>query len=371
MKVLSLFSNIGVAETYLSEIGFEVILANEIDEKRSGIYTELYPDSEMINGDITDENITDLIIKKSLDYGIEVLMATPPCQGMSTAGKKDKLDIRNELICYAVEIAKEIQPKYIMFENVPMQLKTKVMYKGMKTLIPEYIKIELGNNYQINSYVINTADYGVPQLRERAIFLLTRKDINREWVMPPKESKVITLLDAIGDLPILDPLIYDIDYQKHLEIFPDFEKRARMAEEISFWHKPPKHVLRQVISMQHTPTGKSAFDNEIYFPTKKDGNPVKGYKNTYKRQSWDMPAYTITMYNRTISSQNNVHPGRLLESGLYSDPRVLTTYELMLCMSLPSNWNISKEISESYLRSIIGEGIPPLFIKKLFSNIRE
>lgn len=370
MKVLSLFSNIGVSETYLHEIGFDVVLANEIDEKRAEIYKDLYPNCEMITGDITDKKVSDIIIKKSLEYGIDLLMATPPCQGMSTAGKKDKYDVRNELICYAVKIAQKIQPKYIMFENVPMKLKTKIMYKNAEVLIPDYIKSELGDSYYINTSVINTADYGVPQLRERVIFLLTRKDIPNKWEMPPKENKIVTLYEAIGDLPILDPLIYDIDYSKHLEIFPNYEERTKIAEDISFWHKPPKHVLRQVISMQHTPTGETAFDNKVYFPVKKDGTPVKGYRNTYKRQSWDKPAYTITMYNRTISSQNNVHPGRLLDSGLYSDPRVLSTYELMLCMSLPKNWGISKDISESYLRSIIGEGIPPLFVKKLFLNIR-
>lgn len=370
LKVLSLFSNIGVSETYLNEVGFDVVLANEIDEKRADIYKELYPNSEMITGDITDRDVINCITQKSLEYGIDVLMATPPCQGMSTAGKKAKDDVRNELICYAVEIAEKIKPKYIMFENVPMKLKTEILYKDNRILIPDYIEAKLGDSYFIKSYIINTVDYGIPQVRERAIFLLTRKDLNILWEMPLKEEKTLTLFDAIGDLPILDPLIYDVDYEKHLEIFPDYEERAQEAEKISFWHKPPRHVLRQVIAMQHTPTGETAFNNEIYFPVKEDGTPVKGYKNTYKRQSWDRPAYTITMYNRTISSQNNVHPGRLLDSGLYSDPRVLTTYELMLCMSLPKDWEISKTISDSYLRSVIGEGIPPLFIKKLFLNIK-
>ena len=123
--------------------------------------------------------------------------------------------------------------------------------------------------------------------------------------------------------------------------------------------------------MQHTPTGQTAFDNEIYFPKKSNGTPVKGYRNTYKRQHWDKPAYTITMDNRKISSQNNVHPGRLLDKKLniYSDARVLTLYEIMLVMSLPGDWPIPEGTSEAFLRRIIGEGIPPLFIKKLFEML--
>ena len=123
--------------------------------------------------------------------------------------------------------------------------------------------------------------------------------------------------------------------------------------------------------MMHTPTGETAFDNKKYFPVKENGTPVKGYRNTYKRQNWDTPAYTVTMDNRKISSQNNVHPGRYLgvdENGdtIYSDARTLTLYELMLVMSLPSNWPVPEKTSEAFLRRIIGEGIPPLFVKKVF-----
>ena len=125
--------------------------------------------------------------------------------------------------------------------------------------------------------------------------------------------------------------------------------------------------------MIHTPSGKSAFDNEKYFPVKDDGTPVRGFRNTYKRQDWDIPAYTVTMDNRKISSQNNVHPGRYLgidSNGdvLYSDPRALTIYELMKIMSIPDNWPLPPKTEPAFLRSIIGEGIPSLFTKKVFLN---
>ena len=126
--------------------------------------------------------------------------------------------------------------------------------------------------------------------------------------------------------------------------------------------------------MQYTPSGCSAFDNAPeHRPQKIDGSLVRGYHNTYKRQNWDTPAYTVTMDNRKISSQNNVHPGRLIgqdENGrdIYSDPRTLTLYELMRVMSLPEDWNVPANTDEAFLRRIIGEGIPPLFMKKLFQN---
>ena len=126
--------------------------------------------------------------------------------------------------------------------------------------------------------------------------------------------------------------------------------------------------------MQHTPTGKTAFDNEVYYPKKNDGTPVKGYHNTYKRQNWNTPAYAVTMDNRKISSQNNVHPGRveyINDKGevIYSDARALTLYEIMRVTSLPDEWNIPNNASEQFLRRIIGEGIPPMFVKKVFQNL--
>jgi DNA (cytosine-5)-methyltransferase 1 len=120
--------------------------------------------------------------------------------------------------------------------------------------------------------------------------------------------------------------------------------------------------------MGRTPTGKTAFNNKIYFP-KKDGRRIRGYPTTYKRIEWDKPAPTITMCNGAISSQNNVHPGRLQKNGIYSDARVLSILELMILMGLPKNWNIPSFASDNLVRKIIGEGVPPKLIKILIKTM--
>ena len=374
MKALSLFANIGVAEAYLEGIGVEVVVANELIERRSKLYSQIYPKTNMICGDITDKEIRLNIIKSSKALGAEVVMATPPCQGMSTAGQQETDDERNKLICPVIEIVKEIRPKYVFIENVPMFYNTDILLGEERILIPNLIERELGGEYQINKYVIDTKDYGVPQTRERAIMLLSRKDLQNVWVLPPKEKRIVTMKDAIGHLPPLDPYVKDVSESERKALFPLYEKRKEDAKQISQWHIPPHHVKRQVIAMQHTPTGCTAFDNPVYYPVKENGNPVKGYHNTYKRQNWDTAAYTVTMDNRKISSQNNVHPGRYErtdENGdaIYSDARTLTLYELMIIMSLPDNWPVPSNTSEAFLRRIIGEGIPPLFVKKVFEQL--
>jgi len=374
LQVLSLFSNIGVAEAYLDSIGVNVAVANELIEKRASLYSKIYPHTNMICGDITDKEIFEKIIEKAIDCNVDTIMATPPCQGMSTAGQQIKDDERNKLICPVVQSVKIIKPKYVFIENVPLFYQTKINIKGKNLLIPDYISCELGDLYHISRHVINTKDYSVPQTRERAILLLTRKDIKQLWTLPNKENTVVTMMDAIGNLPIVDPYVTDVSEKELLDMFPHFYERKKVALSISHWNMPPHHIKRQVIAMQHTPTGCTAFDNKKFYPIKENGEAVKGYHNTYKRQNWDTAAYTVTMDNRKISSQNNVHPGRkeYIDSEgcqIYSDPRTLTLYELMIIMSLPTNWPVPMDTSEAFLRRIIGEGIPPLFVKKVFENL--
>lgn len=373
MKAASLFANIGVAEAYLESIGIDVVVANELIERRANLYSQIYPRTNMICGDITNAKVFDEISKACVDENVDILMATPPCQGMSTAGPQEEDDIRNSLICPVIRMVHKINPKYVFIENVPMFYNTEIIIDGEKICIPDLIERELGAAYKINKYTIDTKEYSVPQTRERAILLLTRKDQEKEWVLPDKDKKIVTMMDAIGDLPELDPYVKDVSEEERKTMFPLYEQRRKAALKISCWHVPPHHVKRQVVAMQHTPTGCTAFDNPIFFPVKENGDPVKGYHNTYKRQNWDTAAYTVTMDNRKISSQNNVHPGREYTSDtgevLYSDPRTLTLYELMIIMSLPKNWPVPKSTSEAFLRRIIGEGIPPLFVKKVFENL--
>ncbi len=374
MKALSLFANIGVAEAYLEDIGINVVVANELIERRAKLYSEIYPHTKMICGDITEDKIKKEIIAESNKANVQVILATPPCQGMSTAGQQNDDDERNLLICHVLDVIKKVKPKYVFIENVPLFYQTEIKVKDKKVLIPDLINNELGKKYIIHKYVIDTQDYGVPQMRERAIMLLTKKDLKHEWILPEKDNKIVTMQEAIGHLPPLDPYVKDITDKERRAMFPHYEERCKQALEISPWHVPPQHVKRQVVVMQHTPTGCSAFDNKEFYPVKENGEPVKGYHNTYSRQNWDTAAYTVTMDNRKISSQNNVHPGRPEGKDkkgniIYSDARTLTLYELMLIMSLPNDWPVPIHTSEAFLRRIIGEGIPPLFVKKAFEMI--
>ena len=372
-KILSLFANIGVAEAYLESIGCNVCVANEIIESRATLYKRIYPQCDMVCGDITNSAIYKQIIELSKKHGVDVIMATPPCQGMSTAGEQKEDDERNKLLIPALNAILDILPKYVIIENVPNFVNTNIVINGKKILLTTMVKDYLNEYYNISINIINTSDYGVPQSRERMIILASRKGL-KEWTLPNKEMHKVTLKEAIGWIPEIDPFIKDISEKEFHRLFPLYEKRRETALKISKWNIPPVHIYRQVQAMMYTPTGKSAFDNPIHKPVKSNGDYVKGYRNTYMRQRWDTPAYTITMDNRKISSQGNVHPGRFIKHGengedIYSDARTLTLFELMLVMSLPKDWPLPANTKEPFVRRIIGEGIPPLFIKKLFKRI--
>jgi DNA (cytosine-5)-methyltransferase 1 len=372
LKGLSLFANVGIAEAYFEDLGIDICVANEIDIDRARFYQEIYKNTNMICGDITVDTIRDTIVKESIKQNVDFIIATPPCQGMSEAGLRLEFDPRNQLISYAIDVIKRIKPKFVLLENVPKQLTTKIQYGDNIVLIPEYIKSELGNDYNFNKEdLVMAKDYGVPQLRERNIFLLVRKDQPYVWEFPEKQQE-ITLKEAIGDLPPLDPYLRE-GLTETLTRFPQYEEKRIKALAVSKWHYPPTHSWKQVEWMMHTPSGKSAIYNEKFYPQKADGTPVKAHHNHYRRLKWDMPCRTITQNNGVISSLACVHPGRPYKNDngevIYSDARVLTIYELLIVMSLPLNWPIPEWAKETFIRKVIGEGIPSRLVREIMKAL--
>lgn len=368
-KAVSLFANVGIAETYLAEVSVDTVLANELLPERVAFYRHLYPEVEMIQGDITDPTVYGEIIAKSQDLQVDFVLATPPCQGMSLAGKREALDPRNQLIYYAVQAVLDLQPKYVLLENVPQQLRTKVNHQGELLLIPEYLQKTLGEHYHFaKQSLVRARDYAVPQMRKRNIVLLSRKDMPYVWEMPPVLGKEITLREAFAHVPSLDPLLVE-GIEETVAKFPEFQEKAQRGKSLSPWHKPPVHSKKLVTLMEHTPSGCTAFDNPVHFPKRSDGVRVKGHSNQYRRHSWDSPCRTVTQNSSAISSLCCVHPGHPLGDGRYSDPRCLSIYELFIVSSLPLDWDIPPWAKDKLIRSVIGEGIPPLLVKHILGEL--
>ncbi len=350
MKAMSLFSSAGVGEFYLDRIGIKVVVANEIIEKRADLYKAIYPDTTMVVGDIKDEVVFNKIYEIAKCNNVEFIIASPPCQGISIAGKNRKVeemakDPRNYLITYVVDMIRLVKPKYVLIENVPLLLKLRLYIEDKFLTVEDILIREFEEEYDIDYQILDSSDYGVPQIRTRAIIRLKKKGLI--WELPDKKLNKVTVRDTIEDLPSIES-----------------------GEKTNIrWHFGRKHSKEHILWMKHTPTGQSAFDNEVYFPKKKDGTKIKGYKSSYRRIKWDEPAPTITIRNDAISSQRNVHPGKLRADGTYSDARVLSILELMRLSSLPDNWPIPNGTPEILIRQVLGECIPPLFVEALVKGV--
>lgn len=350
VKGMSLFSSCGVGEYYLERSGINIVVANELLPKRADLYRKIYPKSTMICGDISEQEIFKKVEEIAIKEKVEFMIASPPCQGFSVAGKNRSLDDfskddRNYLIKYVVKMIQSVKPKFIIIENVPSMLKLQFSDNGEKLDVLQYLNKVFQKEYNIEADILDTSNYGTPQRRKRAIIKLTANGL--EWKWPQKNNKIITVNEAIGDLPSLE------------------------SGEISNikWHFARNHDTRQVEWMRHTPTGHSAFENEEFYPVKKDGSKIKGYNSSYRRIKWDEPAPTITIRNDAISSQRNVHPGHKLKSGLYSDARVLSILELIRLTGLPDEWPIPINTSEILVRQVLGECIPPLLVEAIAKEI--
>ena len=350
MKAVSLFSSAGVGETYLKEIGIDVVVGAELIEKRAKLYKHLYPNSEIIIGDINKQETKDQISKYITD-DVKLLIATPPCQGVSSVGKNKNQeqflkDNRNFLIFDVFYFIDNFDFDIVLIENVSNFLKMYFPFDGELLLINDLIKKKYNEKYTIDIIDINAQDYGVPQSRPRCFI----KMFKNSYLWPnPNVEQQITLHDAIGHLPSLE---------------------SGEASTIK-WHFAKTHAERDVLAMKHTPTGKSAMVNNVFYPTKINGEKVKGFHNTYKRLSWESPCHARTTKSGEISSHNNVHPGRLNSDGTYSDARVLTILELLIVASLPHDWNIPQWANDRFIRHVIGESVPPLLLKNVFKTLKK
>lgn len=341
---VSLFANVGIAETYIQDHNIKIVVANELLQNRARFHQEMHRECKMIQGDITNDEIFNEILESSKEQKCDFLIATPPCQGMSLAGQMREDDPRNSLIKYVIKLAQELQPTNILIENVPKVLNTYLVHNNEKLKITEFIKNSLEPlGYIVNPVVVDAADYATPQSRKRAIYLISKL---KKWELPQKQERV-TVREMIEHLPSLES-----------------GEKSNIV-----YHHAKVHNERHIRVLKHTPTGKTALKNRVHYPKKADGTRIKGYDTTYKRIEWDKPAPTITMANGSISSQNNVHPGRLKEDGTYSDARVLTLKEIFILTGLPDDWTPPEWASENFIREVIGEGIPPKLINTLLQTI--
>jgi DNA (cytosine-5)-methyltransferase 1 len=378
---ISLFSSAGIGCYGFLEEGFHCIATVELLDRRLKIQSYNHKclfDSGYICGDMTRQETKNKIFaelslwRKGFNVtDLDVLIATPPCQGMSVANHKKKKDeiVRNSLVVESIKMTAQIKPKVFLFENVRAFLTSACTdIDGETKSIREAIDLNLGGNYNILYAVVNFKDYGNPSSRTRTLVIGVRKDIKEitPYDLFPDRQPERTLRQVIGHLPSLKTM----GEISETDIYHNFRKYAPAMES---WISEIKE-------------GQSAFDNtdiERIPHTVKEGVVVYNTQKNgdkYTRQCWEKVAPCIHTRNDILASQNTVHP---------ADNRVFSIREVMLMMSVPDSFNWSERTfrqlnelpleekqeflkkEEMNIRQNLGEAVPTVIFRQIAAKIRK
>lgn len=194
--VISTFSGCGGSSLGYQMAGGKVLLAVEMDDNAVETYKLNFKDTPVYHGDIhnlTIEKVFEMTGLKPRE--LDILDGSPPCQGFSTAGKREFCDPRNQLYNEYIRLLKGLKPKVFVMENVSglVKGKMKLIFKDILTELKEA-------GYNVKVRLMNAKYYNVPQSRQRLIFIGVRNDLNITPSHPNPESKPITVKEAIGDL---------------------------------------------------------------------------------------------------------------------------------------------------------------------------
>jgi site-specific DNA-cytosine methylase len=387
-NVLDLFAGCGGLSNGFEKTGkFNIISANEFWDPASDTYEKNHPNTKMIRGDVTDNEIKKQIYKTFGGVGCDVIIGGPPCQAYSNAGFRDPDDPRGILFKDYVEIVNHLKPKLFVMENVKGLLtikheKDNLTGKDKKELdnlrklekekqdllllrkrfknspdnfkfdkkdeeridklseeIAEHKKLhpylhenvtdqivrsfdEIG--YKVKFKLLNAANYGVPQRRERVIFIGVKEDLN---VRHPEPTHLKNGDDLLGN-------------KKWKTVREAIDDLKNQEENIEWNHILTKHSNDFVKKLENTPVGKSAF----------------GFSDAFHRNDPDMPSRTV--------KEN--HGGVLVH---YEKNRVMTPRELARLQSFSDDFIF--EGSKSQILVQIGNAVPPLLGKAIGETVAE
>lgn len=288
---LSLFSGCGGFSTGFAWAGFKMLGFLEINPDFRHIYRENFPSTRELGADITAVSKVEIQDWSEKLGQIEVIIGGPPCQGFSLSGKRQADDSRNTLFEHYLRVVDVIRPKIAILENVRLltsmrfpdgSLVTDAIYKGFRRI-----------GYSVRAFEVNAKEYGVPQHRERVLFIAVREDQKVSPSIPEPTHSLHSDLFG-GKLPYRT----FADACSDLEFLESGESSRTDSLHAAVDH--PRHVIEWLWDV---PQGASAHEN-----ADRAMRPPSGCNTTYKRQIWTEPASTVQTTFGMISGCRNVHP---------------------------------------------------------------
>lgn len=390
---IDLFAGCGGLSEGFYRLGFKVLAHVEINHwacetlrTRMKYYGYKDIDKEVIEHDITSEDIIERIEEATKGVAPDIIIGGPPCQAYSTAGrvrdgKGMSTDPRNFLFESYVKILEHFKPKFFVFENVTGVLSARV---NEKYIFPQIIAA-LGKEYNViddpKILIHNTVEYGVPQLRKRIIIMGVRKDIKGKnvfdlyadivktnWAPDTNVSeryglkRFIDVKEAIGDLPCVEPgcdasspnfnYPCDNEFLRRIGkrgIFPLMDHIARKHNDLD------RERFRQMIS-HHWSFGQLRREMPQY-----EHEKARVFDNSYVVQWWDLPSKTILAHIHKDGFQF-IHPDE-------KQARSFTVREAARIQSFPDDFVFKGSRGEKYKQ--IGNAVPVLFAEALAKSIKK
>lgn len=342
LNAIDIFSGAGGMSIGASMAGIEVVVAVEYDKHAAATFKANHPKSEIITDDIRKVIFDDKYKNPFILFG------GPPCQGFSTSNTKTRNsdNSNNSLFWEYIRQVQELSPEWFVFENVE-GIKSFDNGTVINRLEEEFKKL----GYKTNWKVLTASDYGVPQNRNR--FFMIGNKLNIDFIFPEKHEKIVTVKDALEDLPNLKngDLYDELDY-KSIEISEYAKLMRGKTKKVSqnYVSKNKEYVIERY---KHIKPGQNwkAIPEELmqnYTDTK------NCHSGIYKRLDPNSPSVVIANYRKNML----IHP---------FENRGLSVREAARIQSFPDNFVFKGNLS--FQQQQIGNAVPPLLAKVIFEQI--
>lgn len=340
--VIELFSGCGGTSLGFEQAGFDIVAGVDIHGPSSDTFRHNHPNSAAILGDIRQVEPARLIELSGINKP-EVLIGGVPCQGFSLNNRKrHHADERNFLYLEFVRLLRAIKPQVVILENV----------SGMKSALNGHFVREIekeiseATGMTVRSCLLNAAEYGVPQMRKRLIFVGVRgkhafdfeevKKTHGPGLLP-----FVTVRDAIGDLPRLENNEEKNEYM--CSPFSDYQRLMRKGSPRRLTnHKAPNHPAETISKIAQTAPG----------------NPIYAAFKQRIRLSWDAPSPTQV--------SGGIRPQ--FQFGHPEDARGLTIRERCRIQSFPDSFFVQGGIVQGRVQT--GNAVPPLLAQAVGEAIK-
>ncbi|WPP41349.1 DNA cytosine methyltransferase [Paenibacillus hunanensis] len=381
-KVLDLFSGCGGLSEGFLQAGFDVSVSVEIDQKACITQQQNHPETFIIQGDLT-ELTPELLTSQSGKSQFDLIIGGPPCQGFSMIGTRLGTsksfgefgeDPRNKLYKEFVKYVRHFQPKMFLMENVPG------LYSMHKGSVKENIEQDFeyddpeGNfiGYNVTTDIVRAVEFGVPQNRERVIFLGVRKDLNTSISHPTPiygEGSYFTVKDAISDLPELG-----VKDGQHCMPFTS-KKRSGYLQKLNSNSKKLKRAnnYKNGYLYNHVSRYQNDRDRELFRILKPFQNlkhldpdqiPIrlrKGFNDFYRKIDFDRPSPTIIAHLHK-DGLAFIHPDS-------KQARSISVREAARLQSFPDNFIFPGPLTAMFKQ--IGNAVPPLLAYHLACHMKD